>query len=390
MLTPGAPRKSFAIERNCRKLLNTKNYKVRPSGADVASGSKVLCRSGQARGARQMDYLSAMRAFVRAVELGSFSKAAAETGAKISTLSRYVAALEADLGATLLHRSTRRLHVTEAGEVLYKRAVRIIREVDEARLTVSALNEQPRGLLRINVPTAFGRRHVLSHLPAFLAQYPDIRVDATLTDQTVDLIEAGADLAVRIGALADSSHIATRLAPQRRALCASPAYLRSAPPIHSPADLGSLECLEFALQPSRNWYFHKTETGDKLAIEISGRLRVNNSEAILDAALAGLGVALLPTWLIGDCLQKGQLAAVLPEWEATISAGPERAIWGIYPYRRIVSPKVKVFLAFLQQQFGRPPYWDLHDRDIAVTEMRPDFPSQMGGKAGGLHIPDLG
>jgi DNA-binding transcriptional LysR family regulator len=337
-----------------------------------------------------MDYVNAMRGFVRAVDLGSFSKAAAESGAKISTLSRYVAALEADLGCTLLHRSTRRLHVTEAGEILYKRAARIIKEIDEARLTVSSLNEQPRGLLRINVPTAFGRRHVLSHLPRFLAQYPDIRVDATLTDQTVDLIEAGTDLAVRIGALADSSHIATRLAPQRQALCASPAYLSSVAPIRSPADLAAVECLEFALQPTHNWYFHKPEAGDKLAIEVSGRLRVNNSEAILDAAVAGLGVALLPAWLIGDCLQKGQLAIVLPEWEAKISAGAERAIWGICPYHRIVSPKVKVFLAFLQQQFGRPPYWDQHDREITSAEGRLDFSSQVGSRNGGLQIRDLG
>jgi DNA-binding transcriptional LysR family regulator len=318
-----------------------------------------------------MDYLSAMRAFVRAVELGSFSKAAAESGAKISTLSRYVAALETDLGATLLNRSTRRLHTTEAGEILYKRALHIIKEIDEARLTVSALNEQPRGLLRINVPTAFGRRHVLSHLPQFLEQYPDIRVDATLTDQTVDLIEVGADVAVRIGALADSSHVAMRLAPHRRALCASPAFLRSAPPIQSPADLSSVECLEFALQPTHNWYFEKPATGEKLALEVTGRLRVNNSEAILDAVVAGLGIALLPTWLIGERLQCGDLVIVLPEWEATISAGPERAIWGIYPFRRIVSPKVKVFLSFLQQRFGRPPYWDQHDPEAPNGEERP-------------------
>lgn len=337
-----------------------------------------------------MDYLSAMRAFVRAVELGSFSKAAAESGAKVSTLSRYVAALEADLGAALLHRSTRRLHVTEAGDVLYKRAVHIIREIDEARLTVSALNEQPRGLLRINVPTAFGRRHVLSHLPKFLVQYPDIRVDATLTDQTVDLIEVGADLAVRIGALGDSSHIATRLAPHRRALCAVPAYLNGARPIQSPTDLASVECLEFALQPTANWYFHKPKTGEKLAVAVSGRLRINNSEALLDAVLAGLGVALLPTWLIGDCLQKGELVILLPEWEGSISTGPERAIWGVYPFRRIVSPKVKVFLSFLQQQFGRPPYWDHHDPDAAVTEIRPDFGAHIGRRNGARLIRGLG
>ena len=305
-----------------------------------------------------MDYLSALKAFVRAVELGSFSKAAAEGGAKVSTLSRYVAALEEDMGAPLLHRTTRRLHTTEAGDVLYKRALAILKDVDEVRETVAALNERPRGLLRINVPTAFGRRHVLSLLPRFFERYPDVQVDATLSDQTVDLIEVGADFAVRIGALSDSTLIAKRLAPQRRALCASPVFLKRAPSLSTPADLSAVECIDFSLQPTHNWYFRHTATGKKATVTTSGRLRINNSEAILDAVLADLGIALLPTWLIGECLQTGALVEVLPEWDATISSGPERAIWGVYPSNRIVSPKVKAFLGFLEEQFGHPPYWD--------------------------------
>lgn len=305
-----------------------------------------------------MDYLSALKGFVRAIELGSFSKAAAESGAKVSTLSRYIAALEEDMGAPLLHRTTRRLHTTEAGDVLYKRAIAILKDVEEARETVAALNERPRGLLRINLPTAFGRRHVLSHLPEFFKRYPDVQIDATLSDQTVDLIEVGADVAVRIGALADSTLIAKRLAPQHRALCASRAYLAGVPPIATPEDLAATECIAFALQPTYNWYFEHKETGRKASIAVSGKLRVNNSEAILDAVLADRGVALLPTWLIGECLQKGELVDLLPDWEATISTGPERAIWGVYPSNRIVSPKVKAFLAFLEEQFGHTPYWD--------------------------------
>src|ERR1700761_4628448 len=171
-----------------------------------------------------MDYLAAMGAFVRTVDLGSFSKAAAETGTKVSTVSRYVTALEADVGAALLNRSTRRLHLTEAGRTFYERAVQIIAEVDDARNVTRSLNERPQGLLKINIPTAFGRRHIMPHMKDFLATYPDIRLDATLTDATVDLIESGADVAVRIGALIDSFLIARRLASQRRVLVASPEY----------------------------------------------------------------------------------------------------------------------------------------------------------------------
>ena len=150
-----------------------------------------------------MDYFAAMRAFVRSVDLGSFSKAAGEEGVKVSTVSRHVSALEADLGAALLNRSTRNLHLTEAGATFYRHAIRILGEVEEARTATTSLNQRPRGVLRINIPGAFGRRHVMPHLPDFLAAYPDISVDATLTDATVNLIETGTDVAIRIGTLAD-------------------------------------------------------------------------------------------------------------------------------------------------------------------------------------------
>src|SRR5271156_2183757 len=184
-----------------------------------------------------MDYLAAMRVFVRAVDLGSFSKAAAEGALKVSTVSRYVSALEADLSAALLNRSTRRLHLTEVGAAFYERAVAIIADVENARAAASALNARPQGLLRINLPGAFGRRHVVPHLKDFRGAYPQIRLDVTLTDATVDLIETGTDVAVRIGALADSALVARRLAPQRRRLVGSPAYLRQHGSPREPGDL---------------------------------------------------------------------------------------------------------------------------------------------------------
>ncbi|WP_246725885.1 LysR family transcriptional regulator [Rhizobium lusitanum] len=304
-----------------------------------------------------------MSAFVRSVELGSFSKAAGEAEMKVSTVSRYISALEDDLGAALLNRSTRRLHLTEAGQSFYERAAQILADVDDARNATRSLNAHPQGLLRINIPSAFGRRHVMPHMKDFLAAYPDIRLDATLTDATVDLIETGTDIAIRIGALADSSLIAKRLAPQRRVLVASPHYLQTAlaSALAEPADLMQHQCLAFALQVGNAWFYRPTAEpqADPVEMPIKGNLRTNDSEALLDAALSGLGIALLPTWLVSGDLQSGRLVTLLADWEWSIASGPQRAIWAVYPPKKVVSPKVRAFLTFMSERFGSPlPYWD--------------------------------
>lgn len=307
-----------------------------------------------------MDYLAAMRAFAHAVELGSFSKAAEEEGVKVSTVSRYISALEADLGAALFNRSTRALHLTEVGRHFHEHVVRILEDVAQARLTATSLNARPQGLLRLNIPVVFGRWHIVPHLPDFMADYPDIRIDLTLSDETVDLIASGCDLAVRIGALTDSRLVAKRLAPHRRTVVASPMYLQSGRPIIEPRDLEDHACLLFALQPKDAWYFarHDAPRNTPQEIAVRGKFRANHSEALLEAALAGLGLAMLPTWLTGNAMAEGRLVTVLDEWEAQIAPGPTRAIWGVYPPKKVVPPKVRAFLTFFEQRFGRPPYWE--------------------------------
>jgi DNA-binding transcriptional LysR family regulator len=314
-----------------------------------------------------MDYFAAMRAFARAVDLGSFSKAALDQNLKVSTVSRYVSALEADLGAALLNRSTRRLHLTEAGAAFYERATAILADVEDARLATASLNASPQGLLRANIPGAFGRRHIVPHLRDFRDTYPDIRLDITLTDMTVNLIESGADIAVRIGALADSTLVARRLAPHRRVLVGSPGYLDKHGGVDVPQDLSRHECLTFALQPTDAWYFRRPgdPNTDALEIGVRGSLRANDSEAndseaLLSAALADLGLALLPTWLLGEDIRAGRLIPLLCAWECLIAQGAERAIWGVYPPKKTVSPKVRAFLTFVAERFGTPPYWDQH------------------------------
>lgn len=303
-----------------------------------------------------MDYFAAMKLFVRAVELGSFSKAALDREVKVSSVSRAVAALEADLGVALFNRSTRGLRPTEAGNDFYERAARILAEVEAARLQTSSLNSRPQGLLRINVPGAFGRRHVVPLLPDFLARYPEVRVDAVLTDATVDLIDAGADVAVRIGALPDSALRARKLAPHRRVLCASPGYVSAHPAVSRPEDLAAHSCLAFTLvQPCDCWTFERGR--DRLEVPVRGPMRANDSEALLEAALGGVGVALLPTWLVSGEVAAGRLVALLPEWQGKLAPG-DRSIWGVYPPKKIVSPKVRAFLDFVEERFGSPAYWD--------------------------------
>jgi DNA-binding transcriptional LysR family regulator len=309
---------------------------------------------------RAMDYFAAMRAFVRSVDLGSFSKAAAEIGIKVSTVSRYISSLEEDLGVALFNRSTRHNHLTEGGKIFYERATAILVGLQEARNETSSLNTRPQGILHINIPTSFGRHHVMPHMKDFLAENPEVRLDATLTDSTVDLIDAGADVGIRIGALGDSTLIAKKLAPHRRVLVASSVYLGGRRAIKTPEDLASHECLAFALQPTGSWYYRPAGAAKTAPreIQIGGHLRANDSDTLRDCVLSGLGVAMLPTWVVCEDLRAGRLISILPDLEWLIATGPERAIWAVYPPKKVVSPKVKAFLSFLERRFGHPPYWD--------------------------------
>lgn len=307
-----------------------------------------------------MDYFAAMRAFARSVELGSFSKAAEERDIKVSTVSRYVSALEADLGAALFNRTTRRLHLTEAGKTFYQRVVQILADLDDARSATSSLNAHPHGNLRINIPPSFGRLHVIPHMADFFSSYPDIQVDITLTDMMADIIEAGDDLAIRVGSLINSTFIARRLARQRWKLVASPSYLAGRNRPRTPSDLHGHECLAMERKGIDCWYCFSA--GDRSSglteIGIEARLCANDPDVLRQAALHGLGLALLPTWLVGEDLQAGRLESMLEDWEWLSAPGAERSIWMLYPPKKIVPPKVKAFLDFMTKRIGNPPYWD--------------------------------
>jgi len=309
-----------------------------------------------------MDYFSAVRAFLHAAELQSFSKTAQEMAVKTSTVSRYVSELEKDLGIALFNRSTRGLVLTEGGRVFRENALVAVQALDEARLAASSLNSTPQGLLRVTMPSAFGRRHIVPHLPEFMSQYPDIDVDAVLSDHTLNIIDAGIDVAIRIGALPDSLLMGKRLAPQRRIVCASPDYfaLRGMPTL--PAELAGHESLRFSLVPDDKWFFARMERErmivETAVVELQGRLRVDDSDAMLALALSGCGIALLPTWIVGSALRDGRLIHALPQWEAHAQR-QQPSIWVLYPPKKTVSSKVRAFVDFYSAKVGEPPYWDV-------------------------------
>ncbi len=300
-----------------------------------------------------MERLDAMAVFARVVEAESFSGAARALGLSKSAVSKQVSRLEDRLSLRLLNRTTRRLSLTEAGTAFYQGCQRMVAEAEAAERAVTHLAGTPRGRLRVNAPMSFGVRHVGPALPEFLGRYPGLAVDLTLNDRMVDLVEEGFDVGLRIARLADSSLVARRLAPSRSVLSAAPAYLDRR---GAPRDIDQLEdhaCLIYSYQTTGEaWRLTGPEGARRL--KVSGPLRVNNGDAILAAALGGLGVALLPCFICGDDLRAGRLVRVLPDWQAP----PDGAVWAVYPAARHLSPKVRAFVDFLAERFGDKPYWD--------------------------------
>ncbi len=301
---------------------------------------------------RPLDNLAAMAVFARVVEDRSFTRAAGALGCSKSAVSKAVSQLEDRLGARLLNRTTRRLALTEAGTAYYERAARILAEAAEADSAVSALQDEPRGTLRVNAPMTFGQRHLAPAIGAFLKHYPELRLDITLTDRFVDLIGEGYDVAVRIAALPDSSLIAAKLAPNRRVVCASPGYLARAGTPHHPQDLRKHNCFGYTYQVTGDSWRFMGPRGPT-TVRVTGTLTANNGEILKAAMREGLGLAPVPTFSVADELKSGELVIVLPDY---IDA--ETSVYAVYPQSRHLSAKVRAFVDFLRQRFGPEPYWD--------------------------------
>jgi DNA-binding transcriptional LysR family regulator len=288
--------------------------------------------------------------FVRAALLNNVSAAGREFGLSAAVASARIAGLERLLGARLLHRTTRRISLTQDGEVFMARALALLEAADAARGSVGRAQAAPQGRLRVSMPSSFGRQHVSPVISEFLRHYPGVAVDLRLSDQLVDLVDAGIDVAIRLGALKDSSLVARRLAVNRRVICCSPAYLAAHGTPRHPTDLVDHECIILADQ--RDWGF-VTPAG-AISVRVDGRLVTDNGEVIRDALLAGFGIALKSTWDVASHLRSGALVTVLVSYPLAETV----AIWAVYPSRVFVPPKTVAFIDFLAAHFGDPPYWD--------------------------------
>ena len=300
-----------------------------------------------------MDRFAALTAFAAVVEAKSFSGAARRLRIAKSAVSRQVGELEAALGVRLLNRTTRSLSLTEVGRAYHARAERILADLAEADRAASDARAAPRGKLKVSAPMSFGFLHLAPALGDFLAAHAEVSMDLVLNDRFVDLVEEGFDVAVRIATLSDASLIARRLAPARRVICASPQYLAAHGEPHSPDDLAAHICLlNSNIATAREWRFVRAD-GAAWPVNVKGRLGANNGDALRAAALHGLGLCNLPTFIVGADLQAGRLSSVLDAF-----VPQDLSISALYPHARHLSPTVRAFVDFLSRRFGPRPYWD--------------------------------
>jgi len=300
-----------------------------------------------------MDYLAALTAFIEAADSNNFSRAADRLNIKASTVSRYIKELEQDLGIALFNRSTRALHLTEGGETFLLHAREVLKQLERAKAATSALNQHPRGVLKLNVPPAFCRHHLMPRFKGFLERFPEIKLEVTLENAQVNLIHEGVDLAIRIGTLADSTLKARKLADETLLVCVSPAFAA----LHDqPSTPEELLCYPAILGAHLSDEITLFADDHAVSISLSGSLRLNDLDAQLIAAKDGLGIALLPDWLVAKSLEQGDLQVWLPQWR--VQSGEQRsALWFVYPPKRVVSSKVRCFIDFIVNQIGDPPYW---------------------------------
>ena len=301
-----------------------------------------------------MDKFESLKAFTKVVATGGFAAAAREMGLSRSAVNKLVINLENELGVQLLQRSTRRVTATETGIAFYERCVAILAELEEAELAVSQLHEEPKGNLRINAPMSFGTLHLASAVADFMLKYPDLRVQLTLDDRFVDPIQEGFDILVRISEPQDiAALIVHPIVPANRVLCAAPSYLdKHGSPTH-PTDLRSHSCLHYGYLTTGNQWKLIGHDAD-YTVPINSVLCSNNGEVLREAAIKGLGIALLPTFIVGYQLQHGLLHIVLPDYHP-----PEIYICVVYPSNRHLSTKIQLFTNFLKERFSVQPVWDV-------------------------------
>ena len=288
-------------------------------------------------------------------------------GLSPAVVSKRISQLEEQLGARLFQRTTRQLTLTETGAGYFKRVVDILSLCAEAEDFVGRRNTNPRGLLKVSVPTAFSRLHLAPHIDKFLGRYPEIALDVHVGDAFVDMIREGFDVAIRVGELQDSSLVARRIAPDTRVLCATPEYLKK---FGAPASLADLETHNCLIGDATETWMLEGPQGE-VQFRPRGNIRSNSGEFIRELVLSGVAVALLSTWDIGAALREGRLRVVLPEYSGTAKAG----VHAVYPSREFVPAKVDLFVEFFADLYGPVPYWEeassLKKIDLNLDKLTP-------------------
>lgn len=295
-----------------------------------------------------MDVLLSMKVFRRVVEAGNFSEVAREMDLSQPTVSKHIAALEKHLGIKLLNRSTRQMSLTDTGRQYYDRCIHILDELSETESTLRNQQTQPLGVLRINTPVTYGERCIVPSLWAFLEKYPELKIDMIMDDQYVDLVKDGVDLAIRVGPMTDSCLIARKIGDSPRVTVASPDYIEKHGIPDNLSDLDNHNCIVYTLLTTCDeWYFNGPN--GKESVRVNGRFSVNNPGAIRQAVCAGHGIAVTPTWLMNDYIKSGKVKVILKEYTPT-----SLDVHAVYPERRFVPAKVKIFIDYLKTYLKSP------------------------------------
>ena len=295
--------------------------------------------------------LAEMRTLERVAAHESFAGAARELGVSPSAVSKQIRVLEERLDVKLLQRTTRRVTLTQAGQVYVERARKILGEIDDLEMTVRGLHGEPRGTLRVSAPQDFGRLYLCEAVGAFAAEYPHLRIEFEMTDRKVDVVEEGFDVAIRVAKPASSTLVMKRLGRCERVLCAAPAYLAAYGVPASPAALGSHNCIEYDYAESNSWTF--LSAGRRQAVAATGRLRANSAWTLRALVLAGQGIALIPRFLVHEDLAAGRLAAVLDD---VLDADLD--VMALLPPGRHVAAKARAFVDFISARLRSEPWWE--------------------------------
>ncbi|GAA6205959.1 LysR family transcriptional regulator [Thalassotalea sp. SU-HH00458] len=288
--------------------------------------------------------------FVRISSTLNISTAGAELGLSPAVASSHVNKLEEKLGVRLIHRTTRKVSLTEEGQAFLHHAEDVLSSVEAAKASVGAGSSSPMGTLRIAAPASFGRMHLVPALAQFMQNFPHLKIDLKLSDTIVDLVEGGFDIAIRNSELKDSSLIARKLTTDKRILCASPKYIAEFGMPETPYDLKNHNCI--TLMGLDNWTFQQKK--ETFTIKVKGNFRTDNGEAIRDGCVKGLGITVNSTWSAYKQLLNGELVEVLPDYPLL----SQTAIWAVYPSSRQLAPKVRAFIDYLTEHFNEKPYWD--------------------------------